>query len=222
MDSEQYVPLNFTYYHKDSPVFSGSFMIKHINELPNIPFPMSNKTIYTNPIMKQVAELCDNGHYPICKNKNGDFAIFTPFKRVSCYKEKELVVRSNWEETIEGCKKTIGCTYQSEFNDFDPIKIVGFYHHPIPEFKVGDKVKKLVTGIQRELPIGEIESFNVVNGTYRVFFPGRDYSNIAPHLLEPYLESAQKVQTINIGGKEYPITPELEKALKNLKPINEK
>ena len=90
---------------------------------------------YTNPIMKQVAELCDKGHWPICQNETGSFAIFMPITD-----EQGCIRQSGWYDTIEEATTTVGLTSLENWN-LQPTKIIGFWHPPTPQFEVGDKVK---------------------------------------------------------------------------------
>jgi hypothetical protein len=90
---------------------------------------------YTNPIMKQVAELCDKGHWPICESGQGNITIFTPIRD-----ERGRLRRSLWEELQDTAMQNVGYSYHED-SDTQPTKIIGFWHPPTPQFDVGDKVK---------------------------------------------------------------------------------
>jgi hypothetical protein len=91
---------------------------------------------YNNPVMQQVAKLCDDGHYPIYLLEDGEYAIFTPFRRNT----DGVIRRSYTEDTIEECKNSISKTFHDN-SDPQPVKRVDFYHPPFTAYKVDEKVR---------------------------------------------------------------------------------
>jgi hypothetical protein len=90
---------------------------------------------YTNPIMKQVAQYCDKGHWPICETADSRIFISMPLRNEAGY-----IIRSYLKETIKEAQQSIGVSYQDN-QDTQPTKIIGFWHPPTPHFEVGDMVR---------------------------------------------------------------------------------
>jgi hypothetical protein len=90
---------------------------------------------YTDPVMQKVAKLCEDGHWPICKDEDGSFAVFTPILDDDGY-----IYRGSWDWTIEKAKQSLTHTPVTGRYGL-PTEIVGFYHPPTPKFKIGDKVR---------------------------------------------------------------------------------
>jgi hypothetical protein len=159
---------------------------------------------YNNPVMQQVAKLCDDGHYPIYLLEDGEYAIFTPFRRNT----DGVIRRSYTEDTIEECKNSISKTFHDN-SDPQPTEIVRFYHPPFKAYKEGNKVR-----VREDLEFLQIENnwensfqeyknsagkVGVVSATctthYKVHFDHiNDWFEYTHHQLEPVLENQETLE----------------------------
>lgn len=161
---------------------------------------------YTNPIMKQVAELCDNGHYPICKSEYGEYAIFSPFRDDEGY-----IKRTYWYGYANTPEGRFLDTYQDN-DTYQPTEIIGFYHPPLKKFKVGDKVrvredlKELYTDAEwNNYTINFKNTIDLI-GVIKKRYDGSDYMVYFESLEDEYLYIAEQ----------------LEPAIEKQKPVTEK
>ena len=120
---------------------------------------------YTDPKMQEVSKFCQRGFWPICKNGNGRFAVFTPILDQDNYWK-----RSFWKDEIDEAKQNIGDTYSN--NGDKPTEIVGYYHPPIYEFEIGDKVK-----VREDLKSLQLENY----GDYQSFLKTAGNTGIVSH-----------------------------------------
>lgn len=185
-------------------------------------------------LYEQVNNYCEMGFYPIVSDSK-QYIIVSPTKdsggdwRDSCFRE-------SLKDATENIGYSNGYSKENwDKKESEGWKIIGFYHPQIKRFKVGDKVR--VRGDLKDLYYGgdwtnygqEYQDSAGLTGEitcvggyfYGVYFDSLgDAFKYSHEQLEPYIEEEpEKPQTINIGGKEYEITPELTKALKNLKEI---
>lgn len=185
-------------------------------------------------LYKQINKFCEMGFYPIISDGQ-KYIIVSPTKDTYNY-WRDTGVCSSLEKAIKHIGNCFGYS-KKECNkkEKEGFKITSFYHPPVKRFQVGDKVKvredlkdlqfhnywdqtiqeyKNTVGMQ-----GTIDGFG--NTCYYVYFDTiKRTFGYRQDELEPYIEQPKTTPTINIGGKNYEITPELTKALKNLKEIN--
>ena len=129
---------------------------------------------YTDPKMQEVSKLCQRGFWPICKNEYGEFAIFTPELNGCGFWR-----RSSWSDEINEAKRSLGTTSHCN-KDSRPTEIVGFYHPPTPQFKIGDKV--------RVISSGEIGIVQVKFGVEAGVCTDKIRTGYSIYLLEPVIE----------------------------------
>lgn len=183
---------------------------------------------FMSEILKKIYEDCSKGFYPIVKDADGDYAIFTPFKD-----EDGNYCSSHWKEEIDDCDLSKGIrTYAPSIAIVR--EIVDYYHPPFEPLKVGDKVRvrKDLEHLQCDgdfsskneeykKSAGKIGVVNFCDGyRYTVHLTNGDKWHYAHHQLEPAIEEEQKPQTIQIGDDVYEFTAELQEALKNLKKVD--
>jgi hypothetical protein len=141
---------------------------------------------YTNPIMQQVSKLCEDGHWPICKNEDGQFAVFSPILN-----QTEWWRRGFWKDTEEQAKYRISETYHVN-DDTQPTEIIGFYHPPTPKFKVGDKVRFI--GGNKIATIGREFGFE-----YEIEDKNGETETFSCWLLEPALETEPVIVEMTVA-----------------------
>lgn len=185
-------------------------------------------------IFEKINNYCEMGFYPIVSDGE-NYIIVSPTKdEYGDWRVSYLC------DSLEGAIKYISDRKPS-FSKEDwnrkaeeGWKIIGSYPIKIKRFKLGDKVrvrknlKDLQYGGDYEIYNEEYESTAGMVGeitgvgscSYTIYFDSlEDCFNYSHDQVEPYIEEFANKKTINIGGKNYKVTPELLEALKNLKEI---
>lgn len=155
---------------------------------------------YTNPKMQEVAKLCERGFWPICKNEDGEFAVFTPILN-----RRGQIVRSKSSSELENAKTDLTGTHH-ENEDFQPTEIVDFYHPPTPKFEVGDKVRvrenvieALDMQLNNSIIAGKItEVGDIKKGVAEVRIEGV-YYNLPFSAFEPVLETEPVIVEMTVA-----------------------
>lgn len=191
-----------------------------------------SKTLY-----QQINNYCEMGYYPIVSN--GDcYLIVSPFKdRNGYWRDTGVYVKLSDAKIYVGEEEGLSSDTLQDIQNKSAkqYKVVGFHHPPTKRFKVGDKVRvredlkdlqldgdwsQLNDNYQATAGcVGRIQYGDSVR--YDVYFDAiGDWFSYSQDQLEPYIElEEEQPQTINIGGKQYKVTDELTKALKNLKEV---
>lgn len=187
---------------------------------------------------KEIINNCKKGLITIIQDDTENYMAF------SNHKDYDGNYRtSSWVETIEETKRCIGVTYGYSEKEIEVYseeynwKIVEVYREEVEPFKVGDKVKILPSiknandwEFTKEYFSNNMEGkiisvFNNIDGLYyTVSVYDSDKSNfcyyISHQYLAPLYEEKEDEEIIQIGDQKYN-KKEVEKALRNIKPIKE-